>query len=61
MAVLISGSLLFAAGTLLFAVVVRSPATGRSRAVLTASALVVFGVSRLVPIVAEIAARRGAA
>jgi hypothetical protein len=49
--VLIGGSLLFAVGTLLFAVaVVRSAATGRSRAVLIAAALVVFGLSRLVPI-----------
>ena len=49
--VLIGGSLLFAVGTLLFAVaVMRSAAMGRSKAVLIASALVVFGVSRLVPI-----------
>lgn len=49
--VLIGGSLLFAVGTLLFAVaVVRSAEMGRSRAVLVAAALVVFGLSRLVPI-----------
>jgi hypothetical protein len=49
--VLIGGSALFAVGTLLFAVaVVRSAAMGRSEAVLIAGALVVFGLSRLVPI-----------
>lgn len=49
--VLIGGSLLFAVGTLLFAVaVVRSATTGRRRSVLIAAALVVFGLSRLVPI-----------
>lgn len=49
--VLIGGSVLFAVGTLLFAVaVVRSAAMGRRKAVLIAVALVVFGLSRLVPI-----------
>ncbi|NKE62893.1 hypothetical protein FXN61_41700 [Lentzea sp. PSKA42] len=49
--VLMGGSALFAVGTLLFAVaVVRSAAMSRGRAVLVAGALVVFGLSRLVPI-----------
>ncbi len=49
--VLVGGSALFAVGTLLFAVAaVRRVAMGRSGAVLVAGALVVFGVSRLVPI-----------
>jgi hypothetical protein len=50
-AVLLSGSLLFAAGTTLFAgAVVRSAQMGRTEAVVIAAALVVFGVSRVIPI-----------
>ncbi|MPZ93405.1 MAG: hypothetical protein GEU96_00555 [Propionibacteriales bacterium] len=50
-AVLLSGSLLFAAGTTLFAVaVVRSAPMGRTEAVVIATALVVLGVSRVIPI-----------
>lgn len=49
--VLIAGSLVFAAGTTLFAVaVVRSAPMGRTAVVAIAVALVVFGVSRVVPI-----------
>lgn len=48
---LISGGLLFTVGTALFAVaVVRSAAMGRTEALVIAGALVVFGLSRLVPI-----------
>lgn len=51
MVVLLSGSLMFAAGTTLFAAaVVRSGTLARGEAVLIASGLVVFGVSRVVPI-----------
>lgn len=49
--VLIGGSLLFAIGTTLFAVaVVRSAALGRTEGLVIAGALVLFGLSRLVPI-----------
>lgn len=48
---LVSGSLLFAIGATLFAVaIVRSAALGRTEALVIAGALVVFGLSRLVPI-----------
>jgi len=50
-AVLLSGSVLFAAGTTLFAVaVLRSGRMGRTEGVVIAAALVVFGVSRVIPI-----------
>lgn len=49
--VLLGGSLLFAAGTVLFAVaVVRTGAMGRTEALVIAGALVIFGLSRLVPV-----------
>lgn len=49
--ILIGGSLLFAIGTALFAVaVVRSAGLGRTEALVIAGALVLFGLSRLVPI-----------
>lgn len=50
-AVLVGSSVLFAAGTVLFAVaVVRSEPWGRGAALAVGAALVVFGVSRMVPI-----------
>lgn len=50
-ATLVGGSVVFAAGTALFAVaVVRTGVLGRTEAVVIAAALVVFGLSRLVPI-----------
>ena len=49
--VLVGGSVVFAAGTTLFAVaIVRSAPMGRTEAVVIAAALVVFGVSRVIPI-----------
>lgn len=49
--VLIGGSLTFAVGTVLFAVaVVRSAGMGPTEALVIAGALVVFGLSRLVPV-----------
>jgi hypothetical protein len=49
--VLVGGSVVFAAGTTLFAVaIVGSAPMGRIEAVVIAAALVVFGVSRVIPI-----------
>jgi len=49
--VLVAGSVVFAAGTTLFAVaIVRSAPMGSTEAVVIAVALVVFGVSRVIPI-----------
>lgn len=49
--VLVGGSVVFAAGTTLFAVaIVRSAPMGRTEAAVIATALVVFGVSRVIPI-----------
>jgi hypothetical protein len=49
--VLVGGAVVFAAGTTLFAVaIVRSAPIGRTEAAVIATALVVFGVSRAIPI-----------
>lgn len=49
--VLVGGSVVFATGTTLFAVaILRSAPIGRTAAVVIAAALVVFGVSRVIPI-----------